>query len=398
MDNKTIEKTASLLSYSLFIMFITHTLTHVAGSIRTALFPVLKDEFRLSNQQIGLIAAIPPLCTALITIPAGLLSDRYGAKKLIALSIGIAAVGAFFAGRTQNLLMYIVATTLLTLNSTFFHPPANSYTTKQVIPEDLPKALGIFDAGGTFGFALGPLSITLLMGMFAFSWRQLYLFWVLPILLGLFALHYVKSEPPEGDLVKSKEDEDEPVRSAKLLSASMILFLTSSGIRRFGGGMTAAFLSIYLVESRGWSLAFLGLMLGASRLMGLVAAPLGGVLASRFGEKKLAVMSLVTSYTFFLLAFLVNAALPFIALYLSHRFFGILCMPANASITAKLSPPKQRGMGFALSFLPGSIVQTVAPIVAALIADSLGLYPIFMASTVAYFIGLGVLKFGVKID
>jgi len=396
MEKRTIEKTESILSYGLFVMFLTHTLTHVAGSIHSTLFPVLKEEFSLSNQQIGLIAAIPPLCTALVTIPTGLLSDRYGAKKLIALSIGMAAIGAFTAGMTHNLLMFIVATTLLTLNSTFFHPPANSYTTKQTTAKDQPKALGILDAGGTFGFALGPLSITILMGTFAFGWRQLYLFWVLPILLSLLALYFLKSEPVKYSPTAVKEEHKEPVQRTELLSPSMIFFLISSGIRRFGGSMTMAFLSIYLVESRGWSLAFLGLMLGASRLMGLVAAPLGGVLAARFGEKRWAVLSLLTSYTCFLLAFLVKPVIPFIALYLSYRFFGILCMPANSSIIANLSPREQRGMGFALSFLPGSVVQAVAPLVAAFIADSIGLYPIFMVSAVAFFIGLGVLQFGVK--
>jgi len=396
VGNKKIEKTGSFLGYGLFAMFITHTLTHVAGSIRTTLFPVIKEEFSLSNQQIGLIAAIPPLCTALIAIPAGLMSDRYGTKKLIALSIGMAAVGAFFAGITQNLLMFIAATTLLTLNAVFFHPPANSWTTKHTKVEDVPKALGIFGAGGTFGFALGPLSITILMGMFALSWRQSYLFWVVPILLGLLALHYVKSEPSENSLITALEDE--PVQSTKLLSTSMTLFLLSNGIRWFGNGMTMAFLSIYLVESQGLSLAFIGLMFGASRLLGLIASPLGGVLAQRFGEKSLMVISLVASYTCFLLAFLVKAAVPFVALYLSHRFFSIICMPAHSSIIAKLTPQEKRGMGFAISFLPESIVQAISPIVAALIADTLGLYPIFMTSTLVFFIGLGVFQFGVKID
>jgi len=41
---------------------------------------MLKEEFSLINQQIGLIAAIPLLCQVLISIPAGLFSDRFGAR------------------------------------------------------------------------------------------------------------------------------------------------------------------------------------------------------------------------------------------------------------------------------------------------------------------------------
>jgi MFS family permease len=73
-------------------------------------------------------------------------------------------------------------------------------------------------------------------------------------------------------------------------------------------------------------------------------------------------------------------------------------MPATGSITAKLSPRGQRGMGFALSFLPGSIMRAIAPVFAALIADYLGFYPIFVATIFFFFIGLGVFQFGVKTD
>jgi len=69
----------------------------------------------------------------------------------------------------------------------------------------------------------------------------------------------------------------------------------------------------------------------------------------------------------------------------------------TASITAKLSPREQRGMGFTLSFLPASIVGAVSPIVVAFIADTMGLFPIFIVSTAIFFIGLGVLQFGVQI-
>lgn len=62
------KKPTSILNYGLLVMTATHTLTHAFQQIHTALFPILKspEEFNLSYQQIGLIAAIPPLCQALL--------------------------------------------------------------------------------------------------------------------------------------------------------------------------------------------------------------------------------------------------------------------------------------------------------------------------------------------
>jgi fucose permease len=55
-------------------------------------------------------------------------------------------------------------------------------------------------------------------------------------------------------------------------------------------------------------------------------------------------------------------------------------------------------LGYALFFLPGSIMGAVAPIVAAFIAEMYGLTSIFYAAIVIFFIGLAVLRFGVELS
>ena len=380
-------------------MVLTHVLVHAAGNMMSTLLPVLEGEFSLTNQQIGLIVAIPSLSQLLFSVPTGFFSDRFGAKKLLTLSILLAAAGAFLGSISNNPWMYIVATTLLTLNTTIYHPPSQSYVSKITNPKDRSRALGIWHAGGTTGFSLGPLSITILLGVFAFNWRQVYGFWVLPILLGLVALYFVK---PTDEMVsqEAKEDwEEEEDTVETLLNRNMIFLLLSGTIRRFGGGLTAGFLTIWLAKSQGWSIFQIGLMLGVSSLMGIVASPLGGELASKFGEKRWLVATLFVSYTCFMLAIVLKGFWPFMLFYLAQRFFGILGMPANMTITSRLSPSKQRGVGFALSSIPENVIKPLAAIVAAYMADYLGLYyPIFLATAMIYFVGLAVLQFGVKLD
>ena len=258
-------KNAESFTFGLFAMVITHTLVHAAGNIRGTLYPILKDEFVMTNQQIGIIAAIPPLAQALLSIPAGSMSDRYGAKKLVALSIGMAAIGAIIAGFTLNPWMYIVAATLLTLNSTIYHPPAHSFTARIVGVKDRAKAMGILNAGGTFGVAVGPLSITILMGWLAFTWRQLYLFWVTPILLGLVLLYFVRTEPSR-EMNKDIPNMPAEEGTVSLLSRDFLLYISSRGVRMFAMSMVGAFLSIYLTEIRSWSVSEIGIMFGSSSL------------------------------------------------------------------------------------------------------------------------------------
>jgi MFS family permease len=397
MELKLLKERGNILSFSLLIMVLTHALVHAAGNMRSTLFPILKEEFSLTNQQIGLIVAIPSICQFFFSVPSGLLSDRFGAKKLLAVSVVMAAVGAFLGSISMNPLMYIVASTLMTLNSTLYHPPSQSYVSDTNRPRDRSLALGIWHAGGTTGMSLGPLSITILMGFLAFQWRQVYSFWVLPILLGLVTLFFVKpsSEVRRHEEVKGEWEEGETVDS--LLNYNMITLLTSGTIRRFAGGLTTGFLTIWLAESQGWSISSIGMMLGVSSLLGIIASPLGGELASRYGEKSWLVGTLLLSYICFTFAVLLKGFWPFMLFYLAQRFFGILGMPANMTLTARLSPPKQRGVGFALSSIPENVVMPAASIIAAYIADYFGLYPIFLITAVVYFIGLAVLQFGVRI-
>jgi len=396
MDEKKTDDKRPLFNMGIMAMVVTHALVHAAGNMQSTLYPDLKRDFMLNNFQIGVISAVPPLSQAIFSIPAGWISDRFGSKKIIAASVGMAALGAFIAGFSYSPWMYVVSAVLMTLTSTFYHPPAHSYSARSAAPKDRSKAMGYLNAGGTFGVAIGPLSISVLMGALAFTWRQVYQFWVLPIVAGIIFLLMVKTDPRaerNGDTETSDSDEDVPT---SLLSRDFLLYIASRGVRMFGASMFAPFLSLYLSEVRGWSVIDIALMLGISGVLGLVASPIGGYMATRFGEKRWVIISFIIANTFFLAAFYMPGIYPFMAMYLFYRLFGIMAMPGQASITARLSPPKQIGMGYALTFMPSSITGIVAPIVGAWIADSYGYLPIFFVATGIMYLAIVVFSLAVK--
>jgi len=385
-----------IFNYGLFVMTLTHMLTHVFTRIHTTLFPVLQVEFSLSLQQLGLIAAIPALCQAILSIPTGLLSDRLGSRLMIVVALVVATGGALLASQALTPVVLIVAVSLVYINTTIYHPAAYSFVTRLFEPRTRLKALGIHGAGGTLGVALGPISITILMGVFAFGWRQVYLFWSLPLLLGIVSVLFLRSAPKDDVGVDVAADAPKSGFAA-LLTSSMIMFLVYIAVRSMANAMSQSFMALYLVDDRGFSGPATSTLIGLNTLVGIAGAILGGFFAVRYGEKRWLLAILSLSYVCYALAILIPNNTAFVALYLSYGFLTFLGMAATAAIMAMLSPGKQRGLAFALFFLPGSLVGAVAPLAAASIGDVFGLVVIFYAATLLFFLSLGILKFGVRL-
>jgi len=397
MESEKSKKATSLLSYGLIVMTVTHTLTHVFGGIHPAIFSILREEFSLSLRQLGIIAAIPPLLQALLSIPTGLLSDRIGSKKMVMLSLVVAILGAVLASQTTSPLMFIVAISLVYLNTTIYHPASYSFTSRLFTDENRPKALGLHGAGGTLGHAIGPLSVSILIGLLAFEWRQVYLLLAAPLLIGIIMVFFLKEEAPE------KEGEEDPAVEAatdvrSILSFSMVMFLAYSALRMMGGSMISTFIVLYLQDVKHLDLAAASFIASGTMLLGFLAAPIGGFMAARFGEKKWILASFSLGSLLLAASIFSRNVTIFAIFYIGYGFCNTLGMAARSSIMAMLSPSGQRGLGYALFFLPGSIMGAVAPVVAGFVAENYGFTTIFYISLGIYVVALGILKFMVRID
>jgi MFS family permease len=168
------------------------------------------------------------------------------------------------------------------------------------------------------------------------------------------------------------------------------------GVRTFANGMSQSFMALFLVDDRGFSTSQASLWIGLNTLVGVIAAPLGGFMAVRYGEKRWLLVVYTLAYCCYGLAIALPNNLAFVVFYLSYGFLSFLGMAANSAIMARLSPGKQRGLAYALFFLPGSLMGAISPLVAASIADAWSLATIFVVSTITFFLSLFVLQFGVK--
>lgn len=388
---------ASILKSVLLLLTITHMMTHIFRRVHIALFPLIRVDFNLSLRQLGVVAAIPPLCQVLVSIPAGLITDRFGAKRMILLSLILSVLGSLMAGLTLNPLMLIIAVSLIYIQTTIYHSSSYTFITKLFDHQEISKAIGIQDIGGNLGTAIGPISVGILMGSFAFGWRQVYLFWLIPILISVIGVINIQHEPSKEAPKQNSNQETSICQSNSMLTTSLVFFLVFLSVRALASQMVGVFLPVYLVDERGLGENLSSLIYGSGALMGIVGAPLGGFLSSSFGEKKWLLVVLSLACIFLGAAINSPNIVFFVILYLLYVFCNTLAMSARSALMARLAPRRRRGLGYSLYFLPSSLMGVVAPLIASNTAEIYGLTSIFFIALIAYGLGLAMLKFAVDV-
>jgi MFS family permease len=295
--------------------------------------------------------------------------------------------------------MFIVAISIVYLNTTIYHPASYSYTSDLFEGRERPKALGLHGAGGTLGHAMGPLSVSILIGLLGMEWRQVYLILGAPLLLGIVMLLFLKDgERMESEKAEPENEEVNAPSAKSILSKSMVMFLSYSALRMMGSSMVSNFIVLYLQDVRQLDLALASFIASGTMLFGFIAAPIGGFMAARFGEKKWILGTFSLGCILLAISIFVPSATMFATLYIGYGFCNTLGMAGRSSIMAILSPKGQRGLGYALFFIPGSIMGAVAPVIAGYIAQTFGFNTIFYLALILYAIAISVLRFLVKVD
>jgi len=404
----------SVFNYGTVVMSVAHFFAHIYDTVFPPLLPIFQEEFGLTLPQLGVLASFPPLFQTLASIPSGYLTDRLGCKRTLTVGFLISVSSAAAVALSGNMWMLFLAISCCYLTSTIYHPASFSYITKTASLRNRAKALGLQSMGGPLGLAIGPISLSLFMSL-GLNWRFTYLFWIAPILLSLLAVWRLKPEEraiedgAEGDTAQKTDAETNPTKDPAstaaagsqaslrtIFSREMIAYLVFSMVHSVGGQLIGVFFPLYLKGYRGLTVSEVSFVYGTVSLFGVVAAPAGGFFADRFGNKRWLLTTYASSSLLLASALAAPTTPLFLGFYFIQGFMGSLSMSANSALIAGLTPAARRGLSYAVSFLPMSLVGSVTPTVSGLLAAQMGLLALFPLGIAVSLASLLLLKFGVK--
>ena len=129
------------------------------------LLPILAQHFSLGFSQIGLIRAVYTGAMWLLEIPAGILSERLGERRLLVLGIIGSGIGFFAVSFTEGYYGVLLALFVAGCGAAFQHSLCSSLISKSFGEPERRIALGSYNASGDIGKLIFTLVASLLLGI-----------------------------------------------------------------------------------------------------------------------------------------------------------------------------------------------------------------------------------------
>lgn len=364
-----------------------HLLNDIIQAILPAIYPMLKLDYALSFTQIGLITLIFQLTASLLQPAVGLYTDKHPKPYLLPLGMVFTLLGLALLSLTASFSMLLLASALIGLGSSTFHPEA-SRVARMASGGRYGFAQGLFQVGGNAGSALGPLLAALIIlprGQGSIGWFCLLAMLGIIVLLRVSrwvvtsnARLQLRSAAKHGNGLTTQQTQQALLILALLVFSKYVYMTCLSN-----------FYTFYLIENFAVSVAdsqlFLFLFLAAVAV-GTVA---GGPIGDRIGRKPVIWVSIVGAAPLALLLPYVNltgAAMltVLIGLIMSSAFSAIIVfaqelMPAKIGMISGVF----YGMMFGISGIAAALLG--------MLADATSISTIFKLC--AWFPLLGMLAF-----
>ncbi len=261
---------------ALFLATTAFAVSFALWGLIAALAPTFKETFGLSAKATSLLIAIPVLFGSLGRLPAGMLTDRFGGRKVFSVLLLLTAIPAAAIGFSNSYTQLLFLGLFLGLGGTTFSVGIG-FTSKWFTPDQQGTALGVYGMGN-IGQSIAVFGAPVLALTFG-SWRQV--FFIFAAIAVLWAIVFYLFARDAASISKPKtfsENLSVLRRSPLAWVLSLFYFLTFGGFVAF-----AIYLPTLLRDLFKLSPADAGARTAGFVLLATLMRPVGGMLADRFG-------------------------------------------------------------------------------------------------------------------
>ena len=368
----------------LLAVSFSHFLNDVMQSLISSLYPMLKDDYKLDFWQIGLLTTTFQVTASLLQPVIGMYTDKKPLPFSLPVGMCLTLIGLLTLAFAHSYSMLLVGSAFVGLGSAIFHPES-SRVARLASGGRFGLAQSLFQVGGNFGSALGPLLaafIVVPLGQGGIAWFSIAAMVGIVVLIRVsvwYSRHIVSAAKRAAPTLFN------PLPRKKVISALVVLAILVCSKQAYTASLSSYY-TFYVIERFGVSVQesqyLLFLFLGAAAL----GTFLGGPIGDRFGAKTVIWFSILGVLPFTLMLpyadlFWTKVLTVLIGLILASAFSAIVVfaqelVPGRVGLIA--------GIFFGFAFGIGGIAAAVLGV----IADSRGIEYVFKLCSFLPMLGL----------
>lgn len=278
-------KIAEATAVSLIVVVsFCHMFNDIMQSLLSAIYPLIKTNYNLDFRQIGLLTMTFQITASLLQPVIGIVTDRWPMPYSLPLSSVSTFTGLLLLANADSYTVLLIGSSLIGLGSAIFHPEA-SRVARIASGGRHGFAQSLFQVGGNFGSALGPLLAAFVIlpnGQSSVAWLAII------AVFGFIALTRVSrwyAEKQRQNKNKPKADRTLPLPQGRVLFAIAILVLLTTTKNVYMASISSYF-TFYVIEKFAVTVQnaqlMLFLFLGASAAGVFIGGPIGDKMGARF--------------------------------------------------------------------------------------------------------------------
>lgn len=309
---------------------VCHLLNDTNQSLLSAIYPILKDSYRLDFVQIGFITLAFQVTASMLQPVVGMVTDRRPLPFSLPLGMASTLAGLLLLSVATSYGVILLAAALVGVGSAVFHPEA-SRVARMASGGRYGFAQSLFQVGGSSGSALGPLLAAFVVvphGQASIAWFALAALLAIVLLANVSAWYrrHPSIAAPRGARAPATARAPLPRAKTALAIAVLIALLFSKNVYT---ASLSSYYTFYLIQKFGLSVQDAQIHLFVFLAAIVVGTLAGGQIGDRFGRKPVIWFSILGALPFALMLpyatlFWTGVLSVVIGLILSSAFSAIL--------------------------------------------------------------------------
>ncbi|WCT05988.1 MFS transporter [Rhodococcus qingshengii] len=354
------------------LTFTAWLLSYADRQLVTLVLPLIGDDLDLDNTERGLLVSVFFLAYAATQIPAGLLADRFGAKRMAVIGIVAWSVFTILTGVVPGLVALLVVRFLFGIGEGMYPAASMKAIAEQTTPGQRMTANGWVLSSNAVGTLLAATVGVALVA--ALGWRHSFVvFGVVGFVVAAVIMRAMPAPRPASETATKEVAETALGRPRDLLrSWTMWRYcLMYFGVGTVSWGVSS-WVPSYLYDVHGIDLKKAAALMAIPVVAAAVAIVAGGRLSDAVGgrHRVIVVPSMIVVAISLLVVTQVSQVAFFVAAVTVALFASSLCITSVFSVPSRSLPPHLLGAASGIIITGSQLAGIATPTIMGFLVDT----------------------------